>query len=203
MRMTDLPRLTIEAVEDRRCHAAFEPSSMIGERWIGCLHADDRFVWGRFVDVDAERRRCAFLLDDPTVTLVTGTSYPYFDGYWGERAELVLDARRSWEPRRFAPQDAVEFRTDSGRVLQSTSKPNAERLYRRESSEGASEGARVVPGGWDHEHCAVCWETIGTATSEAFFSEPSEWVCAACYARFIVPRSLDFINPEALERGPS
>ena len=63
----------------------------------------------------------------------------------------------------------------------------------KRSSPHALAGGEVVPGGWEHEHCAICWQKIGFGGEpRGFFSLPESWVCEGCYGSFVVPRSLAF-----------
>ena len=108
-------------------------------------------------------------------------SYPRLDGYWGERTELVCDRSRGWRERRFEAADAVGFSADRGHMI-------------RKMSDSLPAGGTIIEGGWDHEHCEICWATISPAGEPiGMFAEPDHWVCCNCYHRFIVPRSLDFI----------
>jgi hypothetical protein len=106
---------------------------------------DARFIWGRFIGVDQTLHTCHFLLDDPIREglLRAGGSYPYLEGYWGERAELVLDEDQTWREADYRPRDTTRI------------------------------GGGVIPGGWHHEHCSICWERIGVG------GQPSGFVSGA------------------------
>jgi hypothetical protein len=55
-------------------------------------------------------------------------------------------------------------------------------------------GPELVKAGWDHEHCAICWQTLGLGGQpEAYVSDHGTWVCEQCYVNFVERRSLDFI----------
>jgi hypothetical protein len=59
---------------------------------------------------------------------------------------------------------------------------------------GETSGAELVESGWDHEHCAICWETLGPGgQAEGYVSGQRTWVCERCYLNFVERRSLDFI----------
>jgi hypothetical protein len=179
-----LPRLTITSISDGLCSAKYEQSRLIGEEWIGCLYlGEGHFVWGRFYKIESANQTCLFRpKNDAEISqLQSGGSYPYLDGYWGERAELVLDLKRQWHKARFEPRDATQFPSINTTIL-------------KKSSEEPSLDARVIKGGWDHEHCAICWEKIlPSAQAEGFISQPDIWVCERCYTQYVEPKSLDFI----------
>ncbi|MBP7744759.1 MAG: hypothetical protein KA383_01415 [Phycisphaerae bacterium] len=185
MTIDQLPTFTINRLEHGRAIGTFDKPLWIGERHLGdLLLPDEQFVSGRFVNVDLQSHSAAFV---PTAAediskLLPGMTYSRFDGYWGERAALVLDRQRRWSQRVFEPVDAVTF------------KRRSVTLVGKVTNQNLPEGGRVIKGGWDHEHCSICWETISPQTDPiAMFSEPDHWVCRKCYENFVVPRSLDFI----------
>ena len=172
MELNELPRLSITAVAEGQFIGALDPSPYIGENWVGCvITTEGRFVWGRFVRVDTTANLCTFKPDetDNLSYLEVGRAYPCLDGYWGERAELVLDRQRIWRRARFEPSDAIWFKRTEG-----------ERWTSPASNAGTEDG-EIVKGGWDHEHCAICWETLGSGgQAEGFLSPPHTWVCETC-----------------------
>lgn len=163
----------------------FDKPLWIGERYLGeLLLPDERFVRGRFVNVDLQSRTATFI---PTAaadigSLLAGMTYSRFDGYRAERAALVLDRQRCWTQRIFEPVDAVTFKRSDDTIIEKIANPNL------------SEGGTVIKGGWDHEHCDICWGTISPQTDPvAMFSDPDHWICQKCYENFVLPRSLGFI----------
>ena len=54
---------------------------------------------------------------------------------------------------------------------------------------------RIIPGGWQHEHCAICWATIARyAETHGYWSEHDTWICESCYERYVLARSIDFME---------
>lgn len=131
----------------------FGNETWIGDGFIGCLMADRKFIFGHWHKGGYARRDFwTFVPDEPDAvkTLLPDTDWTILDGYWGERAELVLDTTRKWQRS----------------------------LY--EDS--------------DHDHCAICWETLGQGGQpDGHVSEDATWICCRCYESFVEPRSLDFI----------
>lgn len=151
MQVSDLPTFSVVDVHEQHCTGRFVPSPWVGEGWIAALYLiGDRFLWGRFRDVDTAASTCSFYPDEAAdlQVLRRSSSYPYVDGYWGERAELVLDAGRNWQRRRFHPTDAVRYPAPESSWLVTTSSPEA------------PSGGEIISGAWEHEHCGICWETI-------------------------------------------
>ena len=168
MEQNELPRLTVTAIEDALCIGRFDPSPYIDENSIACvITIEERSAWGRFVRVDRTANLCSFIpVETADIShFEVGRSYPYLDCYWGERAELVLDRQRSWQRTHCKPSDARRFKREDAIWMTPA------------SSAGAEEG-EIVKGGWDHEHCAICWETLGSGgQAEGFLSPPHTWVC--------------------------
>jgi hypothetical protein len=50
--------------------------------------------------------------------------------------------------------------------------------------------ANVVPDGWDHEHCELCWAKISRlpADSAEGYSDGDRWMCVECFNRYVHPR---------------
>jgi hypothetical protein len=51
--------------------------------------------------------------------------------------------------------------------------------------------------GQDHDHCAICWESIG-AGGEGYVDDGATWVCDQCYDSYVKTKSLGFIPIHAL-----
>jgi hypothetical protein len=176
--------------------------SWIGDGAVGYLKIGSRMVEGRW---HARGASWEFVPDAPDLMEVV-LAHPEseaFDGYWGERAELVLDETRRWSKATFQPTSAMRmhgpgvvlFRPDDATSLAAIPAVGGA------SVDSQTSGAEVIPGGWDHEHCAICWETIGAGgQAEGYVSNQRTWVCSPCYGAFVELRSLDFI-PSPSEKG--
>jgi hypothetical protein len=158
------------------CYGNFENFSTLSKIKVGWT-ADfymghDKFVETRFLNINYQDLSGAILVNDLTRKdlFKIGAAYPFIDGYWGERAHLVYDSSREWRKVKFVPQDATRYHSD-----------------------GTTE---IVEGGWDHEHCAICWQTISPnelGNEYGYQDQNDSWVCQTCYKQYIVPKSLDFI----------
>jgi len=188
MTIDQLPTYTINRLEYDRAIGTFDKPLWIGEgHWGDLLLPDERFITGRFVNVELPTHTTSFVLKAPADigALLTGMTYPRLDSYWGARAALVLDRQRRWSQRTFEPVDAISY------------KHSTHTLITKVTNKNRPEGGMVVKGGWAHEHCEICWETISQHTDPVGrFSEPEHWICRKCYESFVVPRSLDFICME-------
>jgi len=48
----------------------------------------------------------------------------------------------------------------------------------------------VVSGGWEHEHCELCWATISPHDGHqpTGYTDGKEWLCISCFGKYIAPR---------------
>jgi hypothetical protein len=183
-----LPKFWAETIGEGSIVGRLDPSPWAKENEIAGLYlGGGRFLWGRFSRVDRAEGTCSFAPDDPAelCALRAGESYPYVDGYYGERAELVLDPARAWQQAEFQATDAVRVPAAGGGMWV-------------RPADAAPQGGELLPGGWDHEHCSICWERIGGGgQATGFLSGADDWVCQECYRLFVAPRSLAFVTWEA------
>ena len=102
--------------------------------------------------------------------IMAGTEYEYLDGYWGQKAGLIFDSTLTWQRKEVVSRDAI-FHVTDGTVSE-------------------------IPGGWDHEHCSICWETISQFTEQktGYVNQKNQWVCTACFESYVKPKCLDFIE---------
>jgi len=66
------------------------------------------------------------------------------------------------------------------------------------------EGCELVAGGWDHEHCGLCWERIMEephGQPDGYTDGRHRWLCIACFERFVSPRRIRPMNQD--ESSPS
>jgi len=85
----------------------------VGDGWIGCLKAGTKLVFGRWHRRD-ELWEFAPDDSDEVDAVVAQREWEVLDGYWGERAEIVLDQDRRWVRARFEPTDAVRLQGPTG-----------------------------------------------------------------------------------------
>ena len=155
----------------------------VGDGWFGFLKAGDQLIPGRW-----HRREDSWAFAPDNVgdldAIRARPEWEVLDGYWGERAEIVLDQARQWHKAAFQPTNAIRFEGPAG-------------TWVREASDSDTTGGEIIKAGWDHEHCAICWETLGPGgQSYGYVSAQGArrtWVCEQCYVHFVQRGSLDFI----------
>jgi hypothetical protein len=188
-----IPRFTIDqlAETEKRIRAAgrLDRLACLGIEPADLYAGNDVLLSGRIVELQttpSELGRgleAAFETDDARARdlLQEGTAYPIFDGYWGERAEIVLDGTRQWQRRVFEP---------------STGAWNpASRVMRRAEDRTGHPAEILKLGAWDHEHCAICGATISQAGGdqhEGYADQRDEWVCVSCFEAHVKPKNLAF-----------
>lgn len=108
--------------------------------------------------------------------LIMGSTY-VFVPWWGrDQLEIARDSSGHWHKELFVPKDMVLFHTEAGQAGRQV--PEGEIM-----TEGAS-----VSGGWDHEHCRLCWRTISPCEGDLNegYTDSNEWLCESCYTKYIV-----------------
>lgn len=203
MELEQYPLFTVEAVKkvEKGWSAQGHLSEMgnIGEGHIAYLYYPPRtIVKGRIASLKRRRKKLVFVTEEQTADrlLQSGQTYHYLDGYWGERAVIVLDPSREWRRTRFVSQDAIEFRLTTGEHLRGRVEDHTSGMPDNLPFKiDPSVEAEVIPSGWDHEHCEICWETISDyAQPYGYKDENDHWVCEQCYNRYVEPGRIDFFS---------
>jgi hypothetical protein len=151
------------------------------EEWVennhlGYLVSEEHFIKGRWTS-DGDQWVFALENSDDSEFCKTVSTFYVFDGFWGEKAEFVLNSLRVWEKRIFQASNGLLI----GRLLTPTDLTS-------------TETGEIIQNGWDHEHCEIYGETIGRGGDPiGYFSAPNTWVCQKCFSSFVEPRSLDFV----------
>jgi hypothetical protein len=100
--MSALPHFQVREIENHPLRLIGELSNTrygsqtwIRSGWLGDLRVGSRFVRGRWSEADG---RWVFAPNDQNAleTIAELREFDVFDGYWGERAELVLDESLTW-----------------------------------------------------------------------------------------------------------
>lgn len=167
-----LPTLRILEINSEQLTFSYQEHPWIGERhWAYLMPTYGTVLAGRFKHLDPKTRIGQFILASSLhdIPIEPGTDYKFLDGYWGERAEIVFGTF-DWQFKEIVSRDA-SFHSNDGIT-------------------------KEISGGWDHEHCSICWESMGPDLSQThgYVNQLNDIVCQSCYQSFIVPKSLDFIN---------
>lgn len=108
---------------------------------------------------------------EPTV-IIHGDSWKRSD----IKEAVAKCGTRSWQRLRWHPQPALVHR--NGGVVSS---------YRGQSFD--PQKIDLVPEGWDHDHCAICWWKLHATEDEqegvGYTDGRGAWVCTECYQQFL------------------
>jgi hypothetical protein len=153
-------------------------------------------VYGDVLSVNSVTREVSLALQEDD-QLVVGASFPLVDGYHsGHVVWMVLDKQRTWQRRRFEPRDAIATPGEAGYTRLAPSESTGSSRYYPPTEKGQTPPAegRVVPGGWDHEHCTICMATISPhSQTEGYLDDEGNWVCIQCYSLYVQPHDLGFV----------
>lgn len=95
-----------------------------------------------------------------------GSAYEFLDGYWGDKAELVLDSSRKWVQRTFVPNapDGTKAHIQGGW--------DHEHCYL----------------------CQTKISDTGNADRGGYADQEDVWVCCDCFEQYVKPKRLDFVR---------
>jgi hypothetical protein len=107
-------------------------------------------------------------------TLDVGNRYLVRSWWTSDQLELARDLNRVWTEIQFRSAPALAYVRDRQTIL-------------GRATEGAPPGAVLVPQGWEHEHCALCWATISeTLGNELAYVSGNNWLCSECHHRYLI-----------------
>lgn len=158
-----------------------------------CLAFDHQFFPEvKFVTLDVQTGAAVISLHsaelpdevNATEAFPAGTRWPLFSRFWDSPVRVVLDRSQGWQAVRFEPRAAfVEEPNEEGWRMSRPLQPGDE----------ARTDGHIDPGGWDHEHCELCWGHIEVGESSEAFRREHQWVCPQCYEAFVAPPDLRFV----------
>jgi hypothetical protein len=172
MEIPDLPTFTVQQImADASLRGTVSRWEWVGEHHIVHLFlGHGRFVRGRWYDVSKAKREARFVPDSSREcpAFSPGTQLPFTDGYWGQCAFLALNPDLEWQEAQFTPRDGFVHR------------PNGKTEF--------------IPGGWDHDHCSICWAKISETQNKTYMRlDDKHCLCGDCYESYVKKRSIGFI----------
>lgn len=75
----------------------FEGEKWVDDKWLGFLRLNNSLVYGRWHKQNDDWKFVAESKDNPKLDFFIGQELSLFDGYWGERIELVIDKSLNWK----------------------------------------------------------------------------------------------------------
>jgi len=132
--------------------------------------SDDEFDLHRIVGVAPNA--VTFETYGADVQPEVGATYVFCRWWERDQLDLVKDENIVWRRESFAPSDAVRDSTGALRKLQAGKVADKEEIIR---------------GGWQHEHCRLCRQTISARQGQDNFgyTDGTHWMCRRCYEKYI------------------
>jgi hypothetical protein len=181
----------------------------IDTHWFWLLFGENDCLCVTMQTLDKESGAAILTCDEKDEPRVTGRTLAYLSPYWqAYHVWMVLDPAWGWEKKRFHGADAVAQDYEANEIavvgghdvrvwtkLEHTEgRGGTSRHYpASDQSLPPSSERRLVPGGWDHEHCDLCRTHIDAG--EFGYCDPGgRWMCEKCYERYVLQRDLAFVD---------
>lgn len=131
--------------------------------------------------------------------LAISASYPSTP--WRERNEVRIAVEREviWVRTEFVatdaympkeiPQQPITYQYDADGIAKGLEPYDPEKHA-------------LLPGGWDHEHCDMCFTRINKDKPWCYATEDGGWLCVPCHQKYAVEGSLDFLVGYTNETHP-
>jgi hypothetical protein len=180
-----------------------------GGRWFWLLFGESECLCPELKSFDKQTRTAILSCDEDETPTLLGSELAYLSPYWQAfNVWMVLDPNWGWERRQFLGSDAVAETYEADDVsivegrevrvwtkLSPTGGSSGQSRYYSAADETLSSGSgpRLVPGGWDHEHCQLCNEHVD-AGMFGYCDPRDRWMCEKCYERYVARRDLAFVD---------
>ena len=219
--LEDFPHFTVAAVRrgetSETGYTQFEldgkfdrPIERIEEfSWFWLISGQRDYFCATPVSVDKETLRATLSCDEKDEPPHLGQKLAYMSNYWqGYHIAMVLDPSWGWEKKLFHATDAVAEQIQAGdasvenggeiktwtTLERAEDRPDVIHLYPvNEDGSPSSSGPRLIPGGWDHEHCEFCNAHVDPGMF-GYCDAMERWMCVACYERYVEQRDLAFVD---------
>jgi len=140
-----------------------EPKQLLLELHRLIAREDDKFVFETY--------------DENVSPLNINSTYIYIPLWSKDQLEIAQSSSERWHKEQFKEQDMVTFSSDDGSVI-----------GRKVEQDDEIGNGTIVPGGWDHEHCELCYKTISAIEGydSIAYTDKKNWVCEQCYEKYIL-----------------
>lgn len=153
------------------------------------LYVPNESFWGTMDGISRESKTATLWTSDwkPDGPVQIGTSWPVIDACWRlEFIDAILNPEHPWKRVKFIPRDAQHFEESGRRGWAPAAQP---------LSENATP-LHIELGGWDHEHCEICMQTIGHGGDAfGYVDDEDQWLCEGCYTKHADSHDLSFVFP--------
>jgi len=180
-----------------------------GPQWFWLLFGKRGSFCASVQSLDKGTRVAALTFEARELPDIVGHALAYLSPYWqAYNVWMVIDPDWGWEKKKFLGMDAIaeDFQSKDTSIIegrevsvwtklspisvqrgQSRYYPAADETSTLESK------VRLIPSGWDHEHCELCNSHIEMGM--VGYCDPDDrWMCENCYSRYVIPRDLAFVD---------
>lgn len=180
-----------------------------GPQWFWLLFGKRGCLCAGVQSLNKETKAAILTFEAKDEPDIVGHTLAYLSPYWQAfHVWMVLDPNWGWEKRRFLGADAVaeDFESKDVSIIDGREVKFWTKMTRADAQGGLSRHypskdptstqigeTRLVPSGWDHEHCELCRSHIDVGMFG--FCDPDErWMCEKCYGRYVMHRDLAFVD---------
>jgi hypothetical protein len=180
-----------------------------GPQWFWLLFEKRGCLCASVQSLNTETRAAILTFEATEEPDIVGHTLAYLGPHWQAfHVWMVLDPDWGWEKKQFLGADAVaqDFESKDVSIIEGREVKLWTKLTRADVQRGLSRhypsedqtstlsgGTRLIPSGWDHEHCELCNSHIDVGMFG--YCDPDErWMCETCYARYVIRRDLAFVG---------
>lgn len=180
-----------------------------GPQWFWLVFGKTRYVCASVQSLDHDTKAATLTFEAVEEPDLVGQRLAYLSTRWqGYHVWMVLDPEWGWEKMKFLGMDAIAEDFESkdisivgGRKVKFWTKLSPVKVQRGQSRHYPATGQtsnqesnrRLVPSGWDHEHCELCNSHIDIG-GFGYCDPEYRWMCENCYSRYVVSRDLSFVD---------
>jgi hypothetical protein len=180
-----------------------------GPQWFWLMYGERGCLCPTLKSFNKQMKTAILTCQEREEPKIVGLDLAYFRPAWQLcHVWMVLDPKWGWERRQFQSSDAIaeDFESQSISIVDGREVKLWTKLERAKGGAGQSHqfpeadepptthsGTRLVPGGWDHEHCELCNAHIDPG--DVGYCDPEErWICQNCYERYVARHDLAFVD---------
>jgi len=186
-----------------------EPTRPDGPQWFWLLFGKGGWLCASVQSLNKETKAAILTFEAAEEPNIVGQTLAYLSPYWQAfHVWMVLDPDWGWEKKQFLGADAIaedyqsrETSIVEGREVNVWTKlspvdkrKGSARYYPATDQTVPPVGEpRIVPSGWDHEHCELRRSHI-EADMVGYCDRDDRWMCENCYERYVTRRDLAFVD---------
>lgn len=218
--LEDFPKFVVSAVrrgptaEEGYTHFELEGSfdrtiESRGPQWFWLLFGKRGCPCASVQSLNKETKAAILTFEATDEPDIVGLTLAYLSPYWQAfHVWMVLDPNWDWEKRRFLGAHAVaqDFESKDASIIEGREVKVWTKLTRADVQRGLSRHypsedqtlapngeTRLVPSGWDHEHCELCNSHVDVGMF-GYCDSGERWMCEKCYARYVMRHDLAFVD---------